>query len=250
VAGHLLRFATQNQFLRLPCEQLDGATIYVITGFKIGHLADFRSPCSPKCPALSRFREPQATALRLFFRQESLTHTKKRYQRRRALPAVGWSFEPPNAARLLPWPDGPDGIVSARVSGVTHRPVCSCSAPTLLAFTSRTAELGWGLDLRSFSCAPWSAKPLPPHYEVFLVRLCAPFFWPSSTRRLSILTCPCLAVRPCDRRRPVGGDCFPHLAVMYLKDPKRPVFGVRPERTQTGLCKRNRPLQMLINTLL
>lgn len=152
------------------------ASAYVLTGFKIGRLAESRSPCSPKCTALSRFREPQATALRFYPRKESLPHSKKRYQRRRALPAVGWPFGPPNAARLLPRPDGRDGIASARADGATHRPVCSCSAPTLSAFTSRTAELGWGLDLGSFSCAPWSAKPLPPHYEVFLVRLCAPFF--------------------------------------------------------------------------
>lgn len=76
VADHLLRFTTQNQLLRLPCEQFDGATIYVITGFKIGHLVDFRSPCSPKCTALSRFREPQATALRLVLMKKECPPTR------------------------------------------------------------------------------------------------------------------------------------------------------------------------------
>jgi len=49
------------------------ASAYVLTGFKIGRLADFRSPCSPKCTALSRFREPQATALR-FSQTENVFH--------------------------------------------------------------------------------------------------------------------------------------------------------------------------------
>jgi len=185
-----------------------------------------------------------------FFSDRKCLPPRQRYQRRRALPAVGGSFEPPDAARLLPRPDGLDRIASSRAGGLTHRTVRSCSAPTPSTFTSRTAELGWGLGPGSHSCAPWSAKPLPPHYEVILVRLCAPFFKPSSTRRLNSQTCLCLVVRSRDRRRPVGGDCFPHLTVMYLADPKRPVFGVRPGRTQSGLCKMNRTPPNYIHILL
>ena len=166
------------------------------------------------------------------------------------MPAVRESFGPPDAARLLPRPDGLDRIASSRAGGLTDRTVRSCSAPTPSTFTSRTTELGWGLGPGSLSCAPWSAKPLPPHYEVILVRLCALFFKPSSTRGLNSQTCLCLAVRPRDRRRPVGGDCFPHLTVMYLADPKRPVFSVRFRRTQIGLCKMNRTPSNYLHILL
>lgn len=90
--------------------------------------------------------------------------------------------------------------------GLNRRTARSCSDLTLSAFTSRTSGLGLDHSLGSFSCAQWSAKPLPPSYEVILGRLMRALLLTllSLTTKLSDLPlprCPDLTTR----RRPVGG---------------------------------------------
>jgi len=67
VAGHPWRSVIQTWFLRLPCGQLDVRASPCLPDSRPVALRASESPCSPKCTALSRFREPLATAWRLSF---------------------------------------------------------------------------------------------------------------------------------------------------------------------------------------
>lgn len=111
------RSTTQTTLPRLPCGQLDALTSPYSGHQKTIGLAGLSSTGFTEVPGLTSLSRTVGNG---FAFQPSIdvcrTAPKQSHghQRRSALPAVRETFGPPNAALLLPRPDGPNEIASSR----------------------------------------------------------------------------------------------------------------------------------------